>query len=149
MTAQTANKRLEVSKPVAVTRAQWLKIGLAAALVAIVLVVLAQMVALAIWPETAAFRPLNNYPRTILFTLIPAVVATALFAWQARSGDPTAKFIKIAAFVLLISFIPDYTLPVPNRTFLASSIAAFLHIVAGLAITGMLITGYHRAIARH
>lgn len=148
MAAQTADQNFAAGKAGSITRGQWLKIGLAAGIIAVILVLLAQALALSVWPQAAAFRPLNSYPRTILFTLIPALVATALFARLARGDHAAEKFLKIAIFVLLLSFIPDYTLPDANRTLVASSIAAFLHLVAGLAITGVLIAGYNRAVSR-
>jgi hypothetical protein len=46
--------------------------------------------------------------------------------------------------VLLLSIIPDYILPVPDKTLLASTITAFLHVVAGVAIVGVLLAGYRR-----
>jgi len=75
----------------------------------------------------------------------PPLVATALLAWLARrSPNPAAAFIKLAALVLLLSFIPDYTLPVPHRTLLASSVAASLHVIAALIITAGILAGYRR-----
>lgn len=146
MTTQTAGSRIGTRQSTSLERGQWVKIGAAAALAAVILVLLAQAAALSVWPEAAAFRPLNSYPRTVAFTVIPALVATALFARLARSGNPAAKFIKIAVIVLLISFVPDYTLPDPNRTLLASTIAAGLHVVAAASITGVLIACYNRAV---
>jgi hypothetical protein len=48
--------------------------------------------------------------------------------------------------VLLISIIPDYVLPVPNKTLLASSVTAFLHVVAALITVVMLVSGYQRRV---
>jgi len=44
----------------------------------------------------------------------------------------------------MLSFIPDYILPVPNRTVIASTIAAFLHVVAAAIIVPILVIGYRR-----
>lgn len=145
MAARTASKRIETSGYGKLSRSQWIGIALTTALAAIVLVLIVQALALAIWPEAAAFRPLNSYPRTALFTLVPALIAAALFARLVRTRrDPVVSFAKIAIIVLLLSFIPDYLLPDPNRTFLASSIAAFMHLIAGIVITAGLVLGYQR-----
>ncbi len=123
----------------------WAPIGLAAAAVSIVAVLLAQAAALALWPEVALFKPLDSFARSAVFVLIPAIAATGLFAWLAgRREQPARDFVLLAAVVLLASFIPDYALPDPNKTLLASTVAAGLHVVAGIATTGMLVAGYQR-----
>jgi len=127
---------------------QWLTIGLAAALGSVAAVLVAQAIALAIWPDLALFKPLESYARSALFTLIPALGATAVFAWLAtRKDDPASSFKKIAAVVLLLSFIPDYVLPVAHRTLLASSVAAFLHVVAAAVTVSVIVNGYRRLSA--
>ena len=127
---------------------QWLTIGLAAALGSVAAVLVAQAIALAIWPDLARFKPLESYARSALFTLIPALGATAVFAWlAARKDDPASSFKKIATLVLLLSFIPDYVLPVAHRTLLASSVAAFLHVVAAAVTVSVIVNGYRRLSA--
>lgn len=124
---------------------QWLVIGAIAAVLSAVAVMVVQWIALRIWPEAALFKPLDSYARSVMFTVVPALGATALFVWlAARRADPVGAFVRIAAVVLLLSFIPDYLLPVPDKTILASSIAAFLHVVAAAVIVGVLVTGYRR-----
>ena len=54
------------------------------------------------------------------------------------------RTLRIAVVVLLLSFIPDYILPVEHKTLLASSVAAFLHVVAGVILVAMLTSGYRR-----
>lgn len=127
------------------TASQWLTLGAIAAILATTAVLVVKWVALSIWPDAALFKPLDNYARTAIFTIIPAFLATALFAWLAgRRDDPTRVFIRISLVVLVISFIPDYILPVPYRTLLAGTIAAFLHVVAAVVIVGALVAGYRR-----
>jgi hypothetical protein len=124
---------------------QWIAIGAVAAVLSAAAVMAVQWIALAIWPDAALFKPLESYARSALFTIVPALGATALFAWlAARRPDPASSFIRIAIVVLLLSFIPDYLLPVPFRTFLASSIAAFMHVVAAVVIVAVLVAGYRR-----
>lgn len=139
MATQSATTKFQSAHKAALPQAAWVKIGLLTSLASIAAVLIAQAVALTIWPQAAAFKPLDSYPRAALFTLVPALIATALFAWLNKTKDqPRQAFLKIASVVLLLSFIPDYLLPDPNRTLLASSIAAFLHIVAGVVTVGML-----------
>jgi hypothetical protein len=127
------------------TTGQWLTLGAIAAVLAAAAVLAVQWIALSIWPDAALFKPLDSYARSAIFTIIPAFLATALFAWLAgRRSDPARAFIRISLIVLLVSFIPDYILPVPDKTLLASTITAFLHVVAAAIIVGVLVTGYRR-----
>lgn len=124
---------------------QWLTLGAMAAVLAAAAVLAVQWLALSIWPDTALFKPLDSYARTALFTIIPAFGATALFAWLAgRCPNPARAFVRISAVVLLLSIIPDYILPVPDKTLLASTITALLHVVAAAVIVGVLLAGYRR-----
>jgi hypothetical protein len=121
----------------------WAQIGALAAAASIAAVMLVQALALALWPEAAGFKPLDSYLRSALFTLVPALGATLVFAQLARrTGNPVPAFVQVAAVVLLVSFIPDYLLPDPNKTLLASSLAALLHLVAGAVTVGVLVASY-------
>lgn len=123
----------------------WAQIGLVAAAVSIVAVLIVQVLAITLWPDIALFKPLDNYARSAIFVLIPVIAATGLFAWLAgRREQPVRDFVILGAVVLLASFIPDYALPDPNKTLLASTVAAFLHVVAGIVTTLMLVNGYQR-----
>jgi len=129
--------------------ADWVKLGAITAAASIVAVLVVQAIALSIWPETARFAPLDSYVRSAIFTLVPVIVATALLAWLAnRSRQPVQTFVTISAVVLVISFIPDYTLPVPYKTVLASTVTAFLHVVAAAVTVPMLVFGYRRQAGR-
>jgi hypothetical protein len=136
---------LNVRTHEAMASSDWVKWGFLAAAASIIAVLVVQALAISIWPEIALFGPLDNYIRSAIFTLVPAVVATALFAWLARhTARPVRAFIVISVVVLLISFIPDYTIPVPHKTILARSVAAFLHVVAALVTVSLLVIGYQR-----
>ncbi|MCL4301265.1 MAG: hypothetical protein KJ077_36370 [Anaerolineae bacterium] len=127
------------------TRSDWLKLGLITAATSIVAVLAVQALAVALWPEISLFAPLDSYVRSAIFTLVPALGATALLAWLVeRRARPVQTFIIISGVVLLVSFIPDYILPVPHKTLLASSVAAFLHVVAGVVTVLLLVIGYQR-----
>lgn len=123
----------------------WAKLGLRTAIVSMIAVLAVQAVALSLWPEIAGFAPLNSYPRSALFVVIPVMLATLLLARLGqRQARAVQRFMLISAVVLLLSFIPDYVLPLPGKTLLASSVAAFLHIVAAFTTVGMLVRGYQR-----
>lgn len=149
MVSETLTKKTESGTIGKLSLGSWIGIGLGTALVSILAVLLVQALVLSIWPEAASFKPLDNYARTAIFTLVPALVATASFAWLARRRpDPIPAFLKISTVVLLLSFIPDFLLPDPNRTLLSSSLAALLHIVAAVFIVGGILTGYRMATRR-
>ena len=125
----------------------WAKLGLVAAVVSVVAVLVVQALAIAIWPEIALFAPLDSYIRSVIFTLVPVAGATVLFAWLVkRTANPVKTFIIISVVVLVISFIPDYILPVPDKTVLASTVAAFLHIVVAVPTVWILVSGYQQRI---
>jgi hypothetical protein len=124
---------------------QWVQIGLVTAVAGVAAVLIVQVLAIAIWPDIALFKPLDSYARSAIFTAVPAFGATALFAWlAARKPQPAQTFIKISAVVLVISIFPDYIIPVPNKTFLASTVTAFMHVVAAVVTVAVLVTGYKR-----
>lgn len=145
MTARTVENR---ETKVKLKRNEWLKIGLKTALFSILSVLVIQAIALAIWPEIALFKPLDSYPRSALFTLVPAIGATGVFAWMVKhQNQPVKKFIILSGILLLLSFIPDYALPLEGKTLLGSSVAAFMHLAAGIVTVTMIITSYQNRAA--
>ncbi|MBX3052230.1 MAG: hypothetical protein KF753_12180 [Caldilineaceae bacterium] len=131
--------------PQSPTVGEWVKMGLVATVLAVVAVLAAQLLAVRLWPDIVLFKPLESYARSAVFVIVPGIGATALFAWLAqRSRQADAQFLRIAVIALLVSFIPDYLLPVEHRTFLASTVAASLHVVAGVIIVAVLTRGYRR-----
>ncbi|MCB0165878.1 MAG: hypothetical protein KDI79_16720 [Anaerolineae bacterium] len=134
---------------VTIKNGDWVKLGINTAIVSIIAVLIVQALAIAIWPEIALFAPLDSYIRSAIFTLVPVIGATALLAWLvAKQTQPVKKFITISVVILIISFIPDYILPVEYKTVLASSVAAFLHVVAAVVAVPMLVIGYQRQANR-
>jgi hypothetical protein len=130
-------------------RVIWMKLGLVAAVASVVAVLIVEALAIALWPEITRFQPLNSYLRAAIFTLVPALGATALFAWLAEHrSQPARTFVTIAVVVLLISVIPDYLLPVSDKTLLASTVTAALHGVAAVVTAGVLVFGYRRYAGR-
>lgn len=126
-------------------RMDWVKTGIKTALFSITAVLIVQALALAAWPEIALFKPLDSYPRSALFTLVPAVGATIVFAWMVKHvSNPVKKFVTLSVILLLLSFIPDYALPLENKTLLASSVAAFMHLMAGGVTVSTIVASYRR-----
>lgn len=124
---------------------QWITLGLIAAVASVLAVLGVQALALSLNPDLALFRPLESYVRSAIFTLVPALGATAVFAWLTRRREqPVRSFIRLSVVLLLLSIIPDYILPVPHRTLLASTVTASLHVVAAIIIVGVLVSGYRR-----
>lgn len=130
------------------TWSHWFPIGLVTAIASVLAVLILQAIALFLWPELALFKPLDSYARSALFTLVPAVGATALLAWLvARRPRPVSAFLKMAAAVLIVSIIPDYLIPVAHKTLLASTVTALLHVTAATVTVLVLVAGYRRLAA--
>ena len=104
MATQTVTKR---ETKTGITLTGWLKIGLKTALFSVMTVLIVQALAVAIWPEIRTFKPLDSYPRSALFTLIPALGATAVFAWLVRhQSQPDKKFIILSGSTGAAVFSP-------------------------------------------
>ena len=56
------------------------------------------------------------------------------------------RTIIISIVVLVISFIPDYIVPLPHKTFLASTVTAFLHVVVAVCTVPILVMGYQKSL---
>jgi hypothetical protein len=140
-----ANKNAQANAQL--SSGEWIKLGLLTASVSVVAVLLVQYLAILAWPEIALFKPLDSYPRSVLFTVVPVMGATALLAWLvAQRPQPIRAFVTVALIFLALSIVPDYVLPVPHRTMLASSVTALLHVVAGAIAVWMLVTGYQQRV---
>ena len=78
---------------------------------------------------------------TILFTVVPAIVAVLLYAVLLRfSSNPSRVFTNIAVVVLAVSLIPDLTyIPsVPGATSGQTAVLMLMHVVAAVVIVSML-----------
>src|SRR5215211_2976038 len=83
------------------------------------------------------FVVLANASGTILFTVVPAIVAVLLYAVLMRfSGNPARIFTNIAVVVLILSLIPDLTyIPsVPGASTGQTAILMLMHVVAASVI---------------
>jgi len=89
------------------------------------------------------FLPLAGPGGAIVFTLIPAVVATLLYALLLRSAaNPARVFTVVAVVVFVVTLIPDVTyIPtVPGATAGQTAVLIVMHLVAAVVIVGMLTT---------
>jgi hypothetical protein len=126
-----------------VGRGRFALIGLAtvvAAIIANLLVYALGSVAVGYDPQ---FVVLANASGTILFTVVPAIVAVLLYAALMRfTSNPARIFTNIAVVVLIVSLIPDLTyIPsVPGATSGQTAILMLMHIVAAGVIVWMLTT---------
>lgn len=78
---------------------------------------------------------------TIIFTVVPAIVAVLVYAILLRTTSNSARtFTIVAAVVLILSWIPDLTyIPtVPGSSAGQTAVLMIMHAVAALVIVGML-----------
>src|ERR671912_416097 len=126
-----------------VSRGRFALVGLgtvAAAVIANLLVYLLGSVVVGYDPQ---FVVLANASGTILFTVVPAIVAVLLYAILLRfSSNPARIFTNIAVVVLIISLIPDlaYIPSVPGASSGQTAILMLMHVVAAGVIVWMLTT---------
>ncbi len=141
----TTKSTIQLTNDGPLTSIHWAKAGLIAGAAAAAAVVLVQLVALQAFPEAGVFEPLRSYPRTVAFVMIPSLLASRLFVWLVqRRPQPVPTFLAISLLVLLLSFIPDFALPLAGKSVLGSSIAAGLHVVAAVIIVPILILLHRR-----
>src|SRR5215218_3021020 len=141
-TALPLSSSASVASP-AVGRGRFVLVGLAtvaAAVIANLLVYLLGSVAVGYDPQ---FIVLANASGTILFTVVPAIVAVLLYAVLTRfTANPAGIFTNIAVVVLVLSLIPDLTyIPsVPGASSGQTAILMVMHVVAAVVIVSMLTT---------
>jgi hypothetical protein len=78
---------------------------------------------------------------TIIFTVVPAIVAVIVYALLLRfSPNPERVFTIVAAVVLILSWIPDLTyIPtVPGSSPAQTAVLMVMHVVAAVVIVTML-----------
>ena len=126
-----------------VSRGRFALVGLgtvAAAVIANLLVYLLGSVVVGYNPQ---FIVLANASGTILFTVVPAIVAVLVYAALMRfTSNPARIFTNIAVVVLIVSLIPDLTyIPsVPGATSGQIAVLMLMHVVAAIVIVSMLTT---------
>lgn len=118
-------------------------VGLGTIVAAVVANVLVYYLGSAIVTYDPQFVVLANVSGTVLFTVVPAIVAVLLYAVLLRfTADPARIFTGIAAVVLVLSWIPDITyIPtVPGATAGQTVVLMIMHLVAAAVIVWMLTT---------
>jgi hypothetical protein len=117
--------------------------GLATVIAAVAANVLVYFIGSALVGYDPAFIVLANVSATILFTVVPAIVAVLLYALLLRFTDnPARNFTIIAGIVLIISLVPDITyIPtVPGASTGQTAVLMVMHIVAAVVIVWVLTT---------
>ena len=109
--------------------------------------VLANLLVYALGSVVVGYDPqfivLANASGTILFTVVPAIVAVLLYAALTRfTANPAGIFTNIAVVVLVLSLIPDLTyIPsVPGASSGQTAILMVMHVVAAAVIVTTLTT---------
>jgi hypothetical protein len=122
-------------------------VGLATIVAAVAANVLVYVIGRAVIPVDPRFIVLTTVQPTIIFTIVPAIVAVLLYALLLRlTTNPERIFTWIAAVVLVLSIVPDLTyIPtVPGATAGQTALLVVMHVVAAVVIVAML-TGLARA----
>ena len=118
-------------------------VGLGTVLAAVLANLLIYLIGSVVVGYDPQFVVLANASGTILFTVVPAVVAVLLYAALIRfTSNPARIFTNIAVVVLIVSLIPDLTyIPsVPGASAGQTAILMLMHVVAAVVIVSMLTT---------
>src|SRR5215212_11841766 len=127
----------------AVGRGRFVLVGLATVAAAVIANLLVYLLGSVVVGYDPQFIILANASGTILFTVVPAIVAVLLYAGLMRfTSSPARIFTNVAVVVLIVSLIPDLTyIPsLPGATSGQTVILMVMHIVAALVIVSMLTT---------
>src|SRR5215207_7327463 len=134
------------SAPVAtnsVSRGRFVLVGLATVAAAVIANLLVYLLGSVVVGYNPQFIVLANASGTILFTVVPAIVAVLVYAALMRfTSNPARIFTNIAVVVLIVSLIPDLTyIPsVPGATSGQIAVLMLMHVVAAIVIVSMLTT---------
>lgn len=138
--ALSSSSSAPVASP-AVSRGRFALIGLGTVVAAVIANLLVYALGSVVVGYDPGFVVLANPSGTILFTVVPAIVAVLLYAVLMRfSADPARVFTNIAVVVLIVSLIPDLTyIPsVPGATSGQTATLMLMHVVAAGVIVWML-----------
>ena len=138
--ALSSSSSTPVASP-AVSRGRFALVGLGTVAAAVIANLLVYALGSAVVGYDPEFIVLANPSGTILFTVVPAIVAVLLYAVLMRfSGNPARIFTNIAVVVLIVSLIPDliYIPSVPGATSGQTAILMVMHVVAASVIVWML-----------
>jgi hypothetical protein len=127
--------------PRAVNWGRFALVGLGTVVAAVLANLLVYLIGSVVVDYDPQFVVLANPSATILFTVVPAIVAVLLYAALIRfTSNPARIFTNIAVVVLILSLIPDLTyIPsVPGATSGQTAILMVMHVVAASVIVWML-----------
>jgi len=125
----------------ATSRGRFARVGLATVVAATLANVLVYFIGGAFVPYDPRFLPLANVSGEIVFTLPAGIIVVLLYAALLRfARKPARTFTIIAAVVLVVATIPDFTyIPtVPGATGGHTAVLVAMHVVAAGVIVGML-----------
>ncbi len=129
--------------PRAVNWGRFALVGLGTVIAAVLANLLVYLIGSVVVGYDPQFVVLANASGTILFTVVPAIVAVLLYAVLIRfTSNPARIFTNIAIVVLIFSLIPDLTyIPsVPGATTGQTAIRMLMHVVAAVVIVSILTT---------
>jgi hypothetical protein len=141
-TALPLSSSASVASP-AVGRGRFVLVGLATVAAAVIANLLVYLLGSVVVGYNPQFIVLANASGTILFTVVPAIVAVLVYAALMRfTSNPARIFTNIAVVVLIVSLIPDLTyIPsVPGATSGQIAVLMLMHVVAAIVIVSMLTT---------
>jgi hypothetical protein len=129
--------------PRAVSWGRFVLVGLGTVFAAVLANLLVYFIGSVVVGYDPKFVILADASGTILFTVVPAVVAVLLFAALMRfTRNPARIFTNIAVVVLILSLIPDliYIPSLPGATTGQTAILMVMHVVAAVVIVSVLTT---------
>jgi hypothetical protein len=129
--------------PRAVSWGRFVLVGLGTVFAAVLANLLVYFIGSVVVGYDPQFIILANASGTILFTVVPAVVAVLLYAALMRfTRNPARIFTNIAVVVLILSLIPDliYIPSLPGATTGQTAILMVMHVVAAVVIVSVLTT---------
>ena len=127
----------------AVSWGRYALVGLGTVIAAVLANLLVYLIGSVVVGYDPQFVVLANASGTILFTVVPAIVAVLLYAALIRfTSNPARIFTNIAIVVLILSLIPDLTyIPsVPGASSGQTAILMVMHVVAAAVIVSILTT---------
>jgi hypothetical protein len=129
--------------PRAVNWGRFALVGLGTVVAAVLANLLVYLIGSVVVDYDPQFVVLANPSATILFTVVPAIVAVLLYAALIRfTSNPARIFTNIAVVVLILSLIPDliYIPSAPGATIGQTAILMVMHVVAAVVIVSVLTT---------
>jgi hypothetical protein len=141
-TALPLSSSASVTSP-AVGRGRFVLVGIATVAAAVIANLLVYLLGSVVVGYNPQFIVLANASGTILFTVVPAIVAVLVYAALMRfTSNPARIFTNIAVVVLIVSLIPDLTyIPsVPGATSGQIAVLMLMHVVAAIVIVSVLTT---------